>query len=70
MNEESKKFQLNGSDAKALGKNALLVGAAASLTYISQNLGNLDLGTLGVLIVPIVAVALDTGIKWLKDNTK
>jgi hypothetical protein len=67
---DSKKFQLNQSDVSALGKNALLIGAAASLTYAVENLDTLDLGTMGILFVPIVAVALETAIKWLKDNTK
>ncbi len=67
---DSKKFQLNKSDVSALGKNALLIGAAASLTYAVENLDTLDLGTMGILFVPIVAVALETAIKWLKDNTK
>ena len=67
---DSKKFQLNKSDVSALGKNALLIGAAASLTYAVENLDTLDLGTMGILFVPIVAVALETAIKWIKDNTK
>jgi membrane protein DedA with SNARE-associated domain len=67
---DSKKFQLNKSDVSALGKNALLVGAAASLTYAIENLDTLDLGTMGILFVPIVAVVLETAIKWIKDNTK
>ena len=67
---DSKKFQLNQSDVSALGKNALLIGAAASLTYAVENLDTLDLGTMGILFVPIVAVALEPAIKWLKDNTK
>jgi hypothetical protein len=53
-----------------LAKNALLVGGAASLTYVADNMGSLDLGATGVLFVPIVAVVLDSAIKWLKDNSK
>ncbi len=66
----SKKFTLNVSDLANLGKNALLVGGAAALTYVGANIGEIDLGTLGVLFVPIVAVVLDTAVKWMKDNTK
>jgi hypothetical protein len=64
----SKKFTLNWADLSKIGKNALLVGSAAALTYVAGNLDEIDLGSLGALFVPIVAVGLDTAIKWLKDN--
>ena len=66
----SKRFSLNGADVVKLLKNAGLVGGAAALTYIANNLGDLNLGTTLGLVVPIVAVALDSAIKWLKDGTK
>ena len=66
----SKKFSLNTADAWALAKNALLVGGAASLTYVADNIGSLDLGETAVIFVPIVAVVLDSAIKWLRDNSK
>ena len=66
----SKKFTLNVSDFTSLGKNALLVGGAAALTYVGANLGNIDLGSMGLLFVPIIAVGIDTAVKWMKDNTK
>ena len=64
----SKKFTLNWADISKIGKNALLVGCAAALTYVSQNLGDIDMGTIGALFVPIVAAGLDTAIKWFKNN--
>ena len=64
----SKKFTLNWADISKIGKNAALVGGAAALTYIAVTLDQIDLGNLGTLFVPIVAVGLDTAIKWLKDN--
>jgi hypothetical protein len=66
----SKAFALNAADLAALGKNAALVGIAAGLTYVVQNITTVDLGTAGPLMVPIMVVGLDTVIKWLKDNTK
>ena len=36
----SKKFKLDISDLSNLGKNALLVGGAAAVTYVMQNLAN------------------------------
>jgi hypothetical protein len=58
------------NDVVSIGKNALLVGVAAVLTYVGENLANVNLGTLGPLLVPIVAVVINTIIKWAKDNTK
>ena len=66
----SKRFTLNGTDVVKLLKNAGLGGGAAALTYIANNIGQLDLGATMGLVVPIVAVALDSAIKWLKDGTK
>lgn len=63
-------YSLNTSDLLSMGKNALLVGAAAMLTYLGENMGQLDLGSATALIVPIVAIALNAGVKWVKDNTK
>ncbi len=69
MNEGSKKFKLDVSDVVGVGKNALLVGGAAALAYVAQNLNTIDLGV-AALAVPVISVVLDTAIKWLKDNSK
>lgn len=67
MDEGSKRFKLNFGDVLSVAKNALLVGAAAALTVFAENLEVVDIGLYTPLVVPIVAVALDTAIKWLKD---
>lgn len=67
---DSKKFSLNTTDVVNLGKNALLVGLAAMLTYVGENVSSVDLGTTGVLLVPVVTVGIDTLVKWMKNNTK
>ena len=66
----SKKFSLNWSDFAGVMKNAGLVGGAAALAYIAQNLTSLEIGSMGMIFIPIIAVGLDTAIKWMKDNTK
>jgi len=63
-------FALNTTDLVAIGKNALLVGLAAVFTYVGENLAKVDLGAASALIVPVVAVAINTLTKWVKDNTK
>ena len=67
MNEGSKRFTLNWGDISGVVKNALLVGGAAALTVVAENLNVVDIGSYTPLVVPIIAVGLDTAIKWLKD---
>jgi hypothetical protein len=64
----SSKFKFDLTDFWGLGKNALLVGGAAGVTYVLQNLGDLDLGDMGALFVPVIAVGLDAFVKFLKNN--
>ena len=66
--ENSPAFTLNIGDAVTIGKNALLVAVAAGLTYLGENLVDLDLGTTGVMIVPVVTVIINTFVKWAKNN--
>lgn len=66
----SKAFTMDVNDVVSIGKNALLVGLAAVLTYVGENLANIDLGAMGPLLVPVVAVVINTIVKWAKDNTK
>lgn len=66
----SKAFSLNTNDLVKVGKNALLVGLAAVLTYMAEHLSKVDLGAMGVMVVPVVAVVIDSIVKWVKDNTK
>ncbi len=71
MNDQgSKAFALNTTDLIVVGKNALLVGLAAVLTYVGENLTKIDLGSMSALIVPVVVVVINTVVKWARDNTK
>ena len=71
MNDKgSKAFALNTTDLISVGKNAMLVGLAAVLTYVGEHLSKVDLGSMTALIVPLVAVVINTVTKWVKDNTK
>ena len=66
----SYKYSLDKDDALGLVKNAVLVGLAAVLTYVGENLTSLDLGATGVMLVPVVSVVIDTVVKWAKNNVK
>jgi hypothetical protein len=70
MNSDSKKCSFNCGDFLSLGKNAILVGCAASLTYVGDNMDDIDMGKSGIMIVPIVAIVIEAIIKWTKDNRK
>jgi hypothetical protein len=66
----SPKYSLDREDTLGLVKNAVLVGLAAVLTYVGENLSSLDLGAAGVMLVPVVSVVIDTVVKWAKNNIK
>jgi hypothetical protein len=66
----SKAFSINMVDVISIAKNASLVGVAAGLTYIGQNITSIDFGAASALIVPVTALLIDTAVKWAKDNTK
>jgi hypothetical protein len=66
--QDSKSFSLNKNDVIVLVKNAGLMALAAGLTFLGENVSQIDLGIYGPLVVPIVAVAIDTAVKWAKNN--
>ncbi len=66
--KNSPAFSLNVSDVVEITKNTALVALAAGLTYLGENLGDLDLGNVGVMLVPVAAVVINTLVKWAKNN--
>ena len=66
--ENSKAFTLNVNDFRKIGWNGFLVGLAATLTYVGANLASLDLGSTGVIIVPIATILLNAAVAWAKNN--
>lgn len=66
----SKAFSLDVNDLVNVGKNALLVGVAAVLTYIGENITKVDLGAMSALVVPVVVVLVNTVVNWIKDHAK
>jgi len=65
---DSKSFSLNSNDLLVLAKNAGLVALAAGLTFVGENVADLDLGNFGVMLVPVVTVVIDTMVKWARNN--
>jgi|TARA_B100001094_G_C17744575_1_gene582793 hypothetical protein len=66
--KNSPAFSLNVTDVIEITKNTALVALAAALTYLGENIGDLDLGNMGVMLVPIAAVVINTMVKWAKNN--
>jgi hypothetical protein len=66
----SKGFSMDVNDLVNVGKNALLVGLAAVLTYVGENITKIDLGAASALVVPVVVVMVNTLVNWIKDHTK
>lgn len=66
--DKSPAFSLNVTDVVEISKNTALVALAAGLTYLGENLGDLDLGTTGIMLVPIVSVVINTLVKWARNN--
>jgi hypothetical protein len=64
----SANYSLDKKDVLNLVKNAVLVGIAAILTYVGENLTSLDLGANGVLLVPVVSIVIDSIVKWARGN--
>jgi hypothetical protein len=64
----SANYSLDKKDVLNLVKNAVLVGVAAILTYVGENLTSLDLGANGVLLVPVVSIVIDSVVKWARGN--
>lgn len=61
-------FSLNSIDVVSIAKNAALVAVAAGLTYLGENISDMDLGNAGVMIVPFATVIINTVVKWAKNN--
>ena len=66
--KNSAAFTLNVADAVDIAKNTALVALAAGLTYFGENMADLDLGNIGVMLVPIAAVVINTVVRWAKNN--
>ncbi len=66
--ETSKAFSINVADFRRVGINGLLVGLAATLTYVGGNIADVDFGASGMVIVPIISILLDAAVKWAKNN--
>lgn len=71
MRQESNspRFSLDTGDILDITRNTALVALAAGLTYLGENIGDLDLGNASALVVPIAVIVINTIVNWAKNNT-
>jgi hypothetical protein len=62
-------LKLNFTDIKKLGVNALLVGAASTILYLSNGIKSEDFGAFTPIVIPLVTAALEAAYRWVKDNS-
>ena len=65
---ESKKYKLNKTDSKKIGKGALIALGGALLTYIADLLPQVDFGAYTPIAVAIGGILVNLGWKFLKGN--
>ena len=63
-------FSLNVNDVLEITKNTALVALAAGLTYFGENMADLDLGNIGVMLVPIAAVVINTCLLYTSPSPR
>lgn len=61
---------INSVDVKKILRDAVIVGVGASLTFLLDSVHVIDFGVYTPLLVPILTTALNTAVKWIKDNSK
>jgi len=66
----SKMFALDVTDLIIVAKGALLVGFSAALTYLGENLANVDIGPATAFIVPVVTLVVHALARWLTNYSK
>ena len=61
----SKKYTLNRTDLESLGRGLLITLAGAALTFIAEQLPNVDFGIYTPYVVPVFALLVNVGRKFL-----
>lgn len=62
---QSSKYSLNKEDGLKIGKGAIIAVSGALLTYALQTIGTIDFGPNTVLIVPILTILINAGLKFI-----
>ncbi len=65
--EGSKKYSLNASDLKGIGKGAVVAMGGAGITYLATVVGQVDFGEMTPMVVALSGILVNVLRKWLKD---
>lgn len=66
--KSSKKYQLNQKDLKSLAIGFLIVLAGATLTFVSDNVTEIDFGVYSPFVVAFAALLVNVGRKFLQGK--
>lgn len=65
---KSKKYSLNKADLKSLLTGFLIVLAGSALTFVSENVGQIDWGVYAPFVVAVAALLVNAGRKYLSGK--
>ncbi len=64
----SPRFKLNKKDGKSLLKGFFIMIVGTSLAWGLYQLPNIDFGQYTYILVPILGLLFNTGLKWVTDE--
>lgn len=67
MPEQSKRFSLNSADIISLGKGLLIACAGAALTYLTEQIPNVDFGQLTPVVVAAWSILANIVRKYISS---
>lgn len=65
---ESKKYTLNKQDLLKIGKGAVIALSGAGLTYALSKVNQIDFGQYTLVIVPILTILINAGLKFVQGQ--
>lgn len=68
MKSESKPGTFDRADIVKSVRTAVLIGLAAAVGSLAQDIPDLEWGPAGPFVVPVVGALLDLVRRWIRDN--
>lgn len=65
---ESKKYSLNKEDALKIGKGAVIAVSGALLSYALIAINQIDFGANTLVIVPVLTILINAGLKFVQGQ--
>jgi hypothetical protein len=64
----SKAYSFDYTDILKVARDAVIVGTAAALTVAIENVGRMNFGTVTPILLPIISIALNAAMRYIKPN--